>query len=82
MKLLTKNGEKRFVADAIIPAYKKQGWIEDGEVAAPPQNASPEDKTSSEEVEDSEDYTCEICGKSYKTEAGLSKHMAKEHPEA
>lgn len=82
MKLLIKDGKKRFVADAIVAAYKKQGWTEDGEVTTPPQNASPEDKTPSEEVDDGEEFACEICGKSYKTEAGLSKHMAKEHPEA
>lgn len=82
MKLLTKDGEKRFVADSLAPAYEKQGWAADGEVTTPPHDASPEDKTSSGEVEDGEDFTCEICGKSYKTEAGLSKHMAKEHPEA
>ena len=82
MKMLTKDGEKRFIADSLIPSYKKLGWADEGETVAPPHDASPEDETSPGEVEGGEDFTCEICGKSYKTEAGLNKHMAKEHPEA
>ncbi len=31
--------------------------------------------------EDTEVYTCPVCGKEYKTEAALAKHAAKEHPE-
>lgn len=96
MKKLFKNGVSKFVADALVPSYKKQGWLEEGEEIAPPQVDSPENKTASEGMTaddtngDAEDgpaegeevFTCAVCGKTYKTEAGLNKHMAKEHPEA
>lgn len=32
------------------------------------------------EVEDGSAFVCPYCGKEYKTEDGLTKHMAKEHP--
>lgn len=96
MKKLFKNGVSKFVADALVPTYKKQGWLEEGEEVAPPKVDPPENKTASEGMTtddpdgDTEDgaaegeevFTCAVCGKTYKTEAGLNKHMAKEHPEA
>ena len=92
MKKLFKNGVPKFVADALVPAYKKQGWLEEGEKVAPPQVDPPENKTPSVGMvdDDTEDgaaegeevFTCAVCGKTYKTEAGLNRHMAKDHPEA
>ena len=29
---------------------------------------------------EAEKYTCPVCGKEYKTEDSLNKHIAKEHP--
>lgn len=40
------------------------------------QEAAPVKETASEEK-----YTCPICGKEYKTEDGLQKHIADKHPE-
>lgn len=94
MKKLFKNGVPKFVAEALVPAYLEYGWEE--EQIAPPQNDSSEDQTASEgmtaddangdaedgSAEGEEVFTCSVCGKTYKTEAGLNKHMAKEHPEA
>lgn len=34
-----------------------------------------------EEPASGEKYTCPICGKEYKTEEGLQKHIADKHPE-
>ena len=96
MKKLFKNGASKFVADALVSSYKKQGWLEEGEEIAPPRVDPPEDKTASEgmtaddangdaegvSAEGEKVFTCAVCGKTYKTEAGLNKHMAKEHPEA
>lgn len=39
-------------------------------------DAAPVKETASEEK-----YTCPICGKEYKTEEGLQKHIADKHPE-
>lgn len=32
-------------------------------------------------VKSPEVFTCPICGKEYKTEEGLKKHIEKEHPQ-
>lgn len=91
MKKLLKDGKIKFVADALVPGYKKQGWVEEGEKTPPPQHdsddgqAAPEGHTA-ENPDDAEDqdnaFVCPECGKSYKTEAGLAKHMAEKHPQA
>lgn len=33
-------------------------------------------------VQASEEYTCPVCGKGYKSQASLDKHIASKHPEA
>lgn len=80
MKKLFKDGIPKFVADALVPSYKKQGWLEEGENPAPPQQDPEEGKTAPEGSE--QIFTCPVCGKEYKSQANLDKHMAKEHPEA
>lgn len=84
MKKMVKNGKFKFVADVLIPDYKKAGWLVEGENAAPPQEDPKEDKTAPEGTDAQAEavFTCPVCGKEYKTEANLEKHMAKEHPEA
>ena len=87
MKKLFNNGSFKFVADALVPSYKNQGWVEEGETTPPPQLNPSEDKTASEgavngTAANEEVFACPVCGKTYKTEAGLNKHMAKEHPDA
>ena len=34
-----------------------------------------------EEPASAEKYTCLVCGKEYKTEEGLRKHIAEKHPQ-
>lgn len=34
-----------------------------------------------EEPDDSSKFLCPVCGKAYKSESALDKHIAKEHPE-
>lgn len=33
-------------------------------------------------VQAAEEYTCPVCGKGYKSQASLDKHIASKHPEA
>ena len=81
MKKLVKDGKFKFVADALIPDYKKAGWKTEEEAVAPPQEDPKEDKTAPEGETGEIKFTCPVCGKEYKSETALAKHVAEKHPE-
>ena len=80
MILMVKDGEKRYIPDVAVGAYRSLGWKGDGE----PEPVAEEvvSDASGEVVEDdvAEKFTCDRCGKEFGSKAALTKHMKKEHP--
>lgn len=80
MILMVKDGEKRYIPDVAVGAYRSLGWKADGE----PEPVAEEvvSDASGEVVEDdvAEKFTCDHCGKEFGSKAALTKHMKKEHP--
>ena len=72
-RLISPTGKPEFIADALVSTYLRKGYKED--IPADPATVD----TASDEAGD---YVCPVCGKSYKTQAGLDKHMSEKHPEA
>lgn len=81
MKKMVKNGKFKFVADVLIPDYKKAGWMTEEEAATPPPVNPKEGKTAPEGDTAEIKFTCPVCGKEYKSETALAKHVAEKHPE-
>ena len=88
MILMVKDGEKRYIPDVAVGAYRSLGWKGDGEPEPVAEevvsDASGEvvSDASGEVVEDdvAEKFTCDRCGKEFGSKAALTKHMKKEHP--
>lgn len=80
MILMVKDGEKRYIPDVAVGAYRSLGWKGDGE----PEPVAEEvvSDASGEVAEDdvAEKFTCDHCGKEFGSKAALTKHMKKEHP--
>lgn len=72
-RLISPAGKPEFVADALVSTYLRKGYKED--IPAPPAAV----ETASDEAGD---FVCPVCGKAYKTRAGLDKHVSEKHPEA
>lgn len=81
MILMVKDGEKRYIPDVAVGAYRSLGWKSDGE----PEPVAEEvvSDAPGEVVEDdvAEKFTCDHCGKEFGSKAALTKHMKKEHTE-
>lgn len=81
MILMVKDGEKRYIPDVAVGAYRSLGWKGDGE----PEPVAEEvvSDAPGEVVEDdvAEKFTCDHCGKEFSSKAALTKHMKKGHPE-
>lgn len=81
MILMVKDGEKRYIPDVAVGAYRSLGWKGDGE----PEPVAEEvvSDASGEVVEDdvAKKFTCAHCGKEFGSKAALTKHMKKEHTE-
>ena len=80
MKKMLKDGKTKFVADALVAGYKKAGWQTEEEAAAPPHVDPEEGKTAPEGDAAETKFTCPVCGKEYKSETTLAKHIAEKHP--
>lgn len=76
-RLISPAGKPEFVADALVGTYLRKGYQED--IPTPPLADPAAVETASDEEGD---FVCPVCGKSYKTQAGLDKHMSEKHPEA
>lgn len=76
-RLISPTGKPEFIADALVSTYLRKGYKED--IPTPPPVAPPENEAASD---DAGEFVCSVCGKSYKTQAGLDKHMSEKHPEA
>lgn len=104
MKLMVKDGVKRFVPDCGVEFYRSNGYVVEGEEspsirvdaaqpAAPvePVAAEPvavtepaeeqEEAPESQAAEEDQSFTCPHCGKSYKKESYLRRHITEKHPE-
>ena len=76
-RLISPTGKPEFIADALVSTYLRKGYKED--IPTPPPIDPPENEATSD---DAGEFVCPVCGKSYKTQAGLDKHMTEKHPEA
>nr|DAQ43525.1 MAG TPA: hypothetical protein [Caudoviricetes sp.] len=84
MILMVKDGEKRYIPDVAVGAYRSLGWKGDGEpdpVAFEEVVAEPAAVPAGEDDVDVEKHVCAHCGKEFGSKAALTKHMKKEHTE-
>jgi hypothetical protein len=84
MILMVKDGEKRYIPDVAVGAYRSLGWKGDGEpepIAFEDDVAEPTAVPAGEDDVDVEKHVCAHCGKEFGSKAALTKHMKKEHPE-
>ena len=76
MVLMRKGDVTEYVPDVFVEAYRNDGYTVDGESVEEVSNVeTPEDAEESAE----EKFVCPHCGKEYKTEANLVKHIAEKH---
>ena len=77
-RLISPSGKPEFVADALVSTYLNKGYTE--EIPTPPV-APPDGEATPESAAGAGEFVCPVCGKSYKTQAGLDKHMTENHPD-
>ena len=95
MKLMVKGGVKRFVPDCGVEFYRGKGFVVEGEespsIPAQPVAAKADAAAKSAEKQadvlpepatgEDKSFTCPHCGKSYRKESALRKHISEKHPE-
>lgn len=80
MVLMKKGNIPEFVPDCFVANYRKNGYIVVGEEVTPDTDDEPVNDENPAD-EDTDKFICPHCGREYKSEANLEKHIAEKHAE-